>query len=68
MATGGSGKTYSKDKYGNITIKRPDGSASTVKSTDAAYKSTVNSMHADGVKNIGVSSGSSSSTTCRQRR
>lgn len=60
MATGGSGKTYSKDKYGNITIKRPDGSASTVKSTDAAYKSTVNSMHADGVKNIGVSSSSSS--------
>ena len=60
MATGASGKTYSKDKYGNITVKRPDGSASTVKATDSAYKSTVNAMHSDGVKNIGVTSGSSS--------
>ena len=60
MATGASGKTYSKDKYGNITVKRSDGSTSTVKATDSAYKSTVNAMHSDGVKNIGVSSGSSS--------
>lgn len=60
MATGASGKTYSKDKYGNITVKRPDGSTSTVKATDSAYKSTVNAMHSDGVKNIGGSSSSSS--------
>ena len=62
MATGASGKTYSKDKYGNITVKRPDGSTSTVKSTDSSYKSTVNAMHSDGVKNIGVSSGSTTTT------
>jgi hypothetical protein len=62
MATGSSGKTYSKDKYGNITVKRPDGSTSTVKSTDSSYKSTVNAMHSDGVKNIGVSSGSTTTT------
>lgn len=62
MATGSSGKTYSKDKYGNITVKRPNGSTSTVKSTDSSYKSTVNAMHSDGVKNIGVSSGNSSTS------
>jgi len=62
MATGGSGKTYSKDKHGNITIKRPNGSTSTVKSTDSSYKSTVNAMHSDGAKNIGVSSGNSSTS------
>lgn len=62
MATGSSGKTYSKDKHGNITIKRPNGSTSTVKSTDSSYKSTVNAMHSDGAKNIGVSSGNSSTS------
>lgn len=60
MATGSSGKTYSKDAYGNITVKHPDGRVTTAKTSDAVYKSTVNAMHKDGVQNIGVSSGSSS--------
>ena len=60
MAVGGSGKTYSKDASGSITVTRPDGSKSTVSPGSSNYNSTVNAMHSDGVKNIGVSSGSSS--------
>ena len=54
MAIGASKKEYTKDAYGNLTIKRPDGTSSVVKTTDAAYQSTVKAMHADGAKNIGV--------------
>ena len=60
MAVGGSGKTYSKNASGSITVTRPDGSKSTVSPGSSNYNSTVNAMHSDGVKNIGVSSGSSS--------
>ena len=67
MAIGASGKEYSKDAAGNITIKRPDGTTSTVKATDAAYKSTVNAMHQDGAKNIGVSSGTQTPAPVQQQ-
>lgn len=54
MAIGGSLKEYTKDANGTITVKRPDGTISVVSTSDPAYKSTVSAMHADGVKNIGV--------------
>lgn len=62
MAIGASLKEYTKDASGTITVKRPDGTISIVSTSDPLYKSTVSSMHADGVKNIGVTQTSSPTT------
>ena len=54
MAIGKTGKEYTKDAAGTLTIKRPDGSTGVVKVTDSNYANTVKAMHMDGAKDIGV--------------
>lgn len=56
--TGATGKTYTTNSDGSLTVNRPDGTSSTVRQGDANYSATISAMNADVPK--GTSTGSTS--------
>lgn len=64
--TGNTGKTYTTNADGSLTVNRPDGTSSTVRQGDANYNATMSAMNADvpkGTSTSGTSYGSSTKTS-----